>query len=386
MNVFFKPKCLTCFFKFDEYEIYCAGEEYEAGGKITMKYTSPSEEEAEIYLRLTGESLYQNDDFLYKENIPTYVRISEENIEKILKSEEHYAYNPLEEAPNLYTEMAKIKFFDIPSLKRFIENFGLPYGPNLFATDIYSVLHYELDLFMFYEMLDDYKKALDIFDAIKSNNQKKIKKYAEEFKKYVKEKSYEFISDSLKTIMDSKIHKLSMEEHEFNNYSDYVEFYFQILENEASEIKKMPGIAEKWRDIEKSSPETLAKHYLVELLNNSNKGNSTFTIIEDEIHPATTFDSLFDVAYYQLSRAVIGNVEMRNCENCGALFEVTHDSRRFCPPLPGHKISTCQNTYNQRMKRKRKKAKELAAKGYTEAQIAEKLKIRIEEIREWLHT
>jgi hypothetical protein len=383
MNVFLKPKCLTRFFKFDEYEIYCAGEKHEG----TIEYASSVEEEEEIYHRLTGESLFQNDDFLYKENIPAYVRISEENIEKILKSEEHYeAYDPLEETPNLYTEMAKIKFFDIPSLKRFIENFGLPYGLDLFATDKYSVLHYEVDLFEFYDMLDDYKKALDIFVSLKSNNQKKIKKYAEEFKEYIKEESYEFISDSLKTIMDSKIHKLSMEEHEFDNYSDYVEFYFQILENEASEIKKMPGIAEKWRNIENSSPEKLANHYLVELLNDLSKGNSTFTIINDKIHPATTFRSLFEVACYQLSRAVIGNVDMKPCENCGALFEVTHESRRFCPPLPGHKISTCQNTYNQRMKRKRKKARELAAKGYTETQIAEKLKTGTQEIKEWLHT
>lgn len=383
MNVFFKPKCLTRFFKFDEYEIYCAGEKHEG----TIEYASSVEEEEEIYHRLTGESMFQNDDFLYKENIPAYVLISEENIEKILKSEEHYeAYDPLEETPNLYTEMAKIKFFDIPSLKRFIENFGLPYGLDLFATDKYSVLHYELDLFMFYNMLNDYKKTLDIFEAIQSNDQKKIKKYAEEFKKYVKEKLHEFISDSVNTILDFKLRKLSVEEHEFDEHLDYVKFYSQIVENEASEIKKLPSIVEKWFDIEKSSPETLAKHYLVELLNTSNKGKSTFTIIDDEIHPATTFDSLFDVAYYQLSRAVIGNVEMRNCENCGALFEVTHDSRRFCPPLPGHKISTCQNTYNQRMKRKRKKARELAAKGYTETQIAEKLKTGTEEIKEWLHT
>jgi hypothetical protein len=392
MNVFFKPKCLTRFFKFDEYEIYCAGEEYESKGLITMKHTSPDKTDEEIYKRLTGESLLLDDGFLsYKENVPMYVRISEENIEKILKNEEYLirnTYDPLEEAPNLYTEIAKIKFFDIPSLRRFIENFGLPWGTDLFATDIYFVMHYEMDLFPFYKLLHIYKKTLDIFEAINSHNQEKIQKYAEEFKEYVERETKEYLYSVSSKIIDLGIDNFFEEMKKQNlEIEEITEKLDIFLENKIEGIKTNPAIFKKWRNISNESPRTIAKHYLVELLNNSNKGSSTFAIINnDEIHPATTFDNLFEVAYYQLSRAVIGNVEMRHCDNCGALFEVTHDSRRFCPPLPGHKISTCQNTYNQRVKRKRKKARELAAKGYTETQIAEKLKMRTEEIREWLHS
>lgn len=388
MNVFFKPKCLTRFFKFDEYEIYCAGEEYESKGSITMEHTAPNETDEEIYERLTGESLLLDDGFLsYKENVPMYVRISEENIEKIPKSAEYLmrnAYDPLEEAPNLYTEIAKIKFFDISSLRRFIENFGLPWGTNLFAADIYSVLHYEMDLFPFYDLLHNYKKALDIFDAIQSNNQEKMERYAKEFRDYVTNKFIEFDEHLAEITTELKLSKL-IESGAFVQTLNYDE----IFKKEFNEIMMVPGFLLNLVDscdIGNDPPETLAKHYLVELLNNAHKGNSTYAIINNQIHPATTFTNLLEVAYYQLSRAVIRNVEMRHCDNCGALFEVTHDSRRFCPPLPGHKISTCQNTYNQRMKRKRKKAKELAAKGYTETQIAEKLKMRAEEIREWLHS
>jgi hypothetical protein len=350
-----------------------------------MENTYPDETNKEIYERLTGKSL------LLKENVPMYVRVSEETIEKIPKSIEYFtrnAYNPLDEAPNLYTEIAKIKFFDIPSLKRFIENFGLPYGRDLFATNIYFVMNYEMDLFRFYELLHRYKKTLDIFEAISSHNQEKIEKYAEEFKEYAKNETKEYLYSLLNAAIGLKVDDFLREIKEQKiERAEIVKRLDMFFENKIEGITVNPIMFEKWHNISNESPRTIAKHYLVELLNNSNKGSSTFAIINnDEIHPATTFDNLFEVAYYQLSRAVIRNVEMRHCDNCGALFEVTHDSRRFCPPLPGHKISTCQNTYNQRMKRKRKKAKELAAKGYTETQIAEKLKMRAEEIREWLHS
>jgi hypothetical protein len=118
-----------------------------------------------------------------------------------------------------------------------------------------------------------------------------------------------------------------------------------------------------------------------ELLNR----NSTYAIIDCQTQPGMTFKDLFEVAYFQLSRAVIGNIKMSRCEHCGALFEVTHESRRFCPPLPKNKISSCQNAYNQRVKRKRKKAKELKAKGLFIEEIAKKLKISISEVQSYLN-
>lgn len=48
-------------------------------------------------------------------------------------------------------------------------------------------------------------------------------------------------------------------------------------------------------------------------------------------------------------------IEKGVCLECGKEFIKTHGHQKFCPPKPGRKISTCQNTYNQRKKRERKK-------------------------------
>ncbi|MBY0124490.1 hypothetical protein [Bacillus sp. S/N-304-OC-R1] len=391
MNMFLKPKCLTQFLKYPQYEIYCLDEEYESKGVLTHEKTTFEEGDDEIYEKITGESMLVEDDDLvyYKEGIPKFVRINENNIEKMLKSEEIYSYDPLEESPNLYTEIAKIEYFDIPSLTKFIENFGLPFGLDLFPTDIYSVFHYELDLFGFYNTLYEYKKTLNVFEALQTNNKTKINEYAEEFKKYVESEMNKGISGSVDTLMDFKIIKKLEHEEGLKNYSDFSKRYYEIFREEAFQIKQIPNVVKRWYEIEDAPPEFKARHYLVELMNNWDKGNSTYAIIDGQIHPGTTFNDLIEVAYYQLSCAVIGNIELRRCENCNSLFEVIHESRRFCPPLPGVKISTCQNTYNQRIKRKRKKdraiAEELYSDGYTLKQIADKLNRNIDEISGWLN-
>lgn len=50
-------------------------------------------------------------------------------------------------------------------------------------------------------------------------------------------------------------------------------------------------------------------------------------------------------------------IEYKTCEHCGKEFKVTHEKQRFCPTKPGRKRSTCENTYNQRIRRQRQKEK-----------------------------
>jgi hypothetical protein len=50
--------------------------------------------------------------------------------------------------------------------------------------------------------------------------------------------------------------------------------------------------------------------------------------------------------------------EKRICKNCGLEFYPRHRSQFFCPVEPGIKRSRCENTFNQRIKRQRRKERE----------------------------
>jgi hypothetical protein len=66
------------------------------------------------------------------------------------------------------------------------------------------------------------------------------------------------------------------------------------------------------------------------------------------------FVDLFEVAAYQLLLAVVGEADIRYCEYCKQPFQLRHDTRKFCPPYPGNKRSTCENTVSMKNKRKKK--------------------------------
>ncbi|RSL29685.1 hypothetical protein D7Z54_29835 [Salibacterium salarium] len=85
--------------------------------------------------------------------------------------------------------------------------------------------------------------------------------------------------------------------------------------------------------------------------------NSIFKFKFDIYHnngllPYTIFDNLFEVAYFYLTQAVFNGAEMRVCQYCENLFEVTHQSQRFCPPVPNRKRSSCEMAYNNNTKMK----------------------------------
>ncbi|WP_042375310.1 hypothetical protein [Neobacillus jeddahensis] len=393
MNILFNPNSLTSFFKVPQYEIFCLNEEYETNGVISTKKTEVTDEDSEIYEELLGygNSLLLEDedgDVYYKENLPKFLRINEKDVEKVgfnNENEFYSTYNPLEDAPNLYTELAKVEYFDIPSLKKFVDNFGLPQGNDLFSTDIYKVFNYEMDLFAFYKALSIFKKALGVFSALRLNDESKIKEYAEQFERYVGKEFNRGLNESTEKILAFKKDEIEKELENEVDIRKRLAHHHNHFRAVKDNIKNLPQIVTRWYEIGFDPPEVRSRHYLVELLNNWEKGNSTYAIIDGQIQPGMTFADLFEVAYFQLSRAVIGNIKMERCEHCGALFEVTHESRRFCPPLPRNKISTCQNSYNQKIKRKRKKTKELVANGLSIEEIAKKLKIDIKEAQAYLN-
>lgn len=99
-----------------------------------------------------------------------------------------------------------------------------------------------------------------------------------------------------------------------------------------------------------------------------------------EIIPTILSESMFDIAYFQMLKAISNRVKLRKCTFCGFYFEVSHDKERFCPPLPFHKRSSCEMAYSNRMR----KARKLYNEGKTFEEIDEQVDLPIEEIKEYI--
>lgn len=92
------------------------------------------------------------------------------------------------------------------------------------------------------------------------------------------------------------------------------------------------------------------------------------------------FYNLFDIAYFQMARALSENVKFQRCKYCGHLFEVNYKGMSFCPPLPFHSRSSCEMAYTNRIKRAWKLYKE----GKTLEEIDKKVSLPIEEIKDYI--
>ncbi|WP_230160495.1 DUF6076 domain-containing protein [Peribacillus simplex] len=78
-------------------------------------------------------------------------------------------------------------------------------------------------------------------------------------------------------------------------------------------------------------------------------------VLKGEFVPAISFPTLLDVAYFQLINSLYEGKSFNECLNCGLIFLAKHGHQKFCAPLPNRKRSTCENTFNQRQKRLRKR-------------------------------
>jgi len=231
------------------------------------------------------------------------------------------SYDPLVEGESIYTELAKLKPFEIPSkFQKFIKAFGLPMG---FSSE-YNTLrpqYSEKKLIAFH--------AMDVLEFYKELTYFRFLFYL-----------WQDLQEKEDSLLICKASFLFDQMYDKQKISDFASLF------------KMDA----------STPHQKAKHFLTSALDKQSKGVSTFEVINDKIKPAIRFDDLFQVAYFQLSQSIINDVPLVRCKNCGALFETSHRSRKFCPPFPGRKRSTCENTYNQRMKRLRQKQKQKGEK------------------------
>ncbi|WCL57029.1 hypothetical protein PNF30_16245 [Bacillus safensis] len=299
--------------------------------------------------------------FVKKEDIDFY----------ITGVKEYHSYNPLNDTPELFLEMNKIKPFNEKSLMKFIKNYGIPFHgqkPTSKSPLADSILFREnaskkfllgMDVIMFYIRLIVFQEALIMWNDIVKGNISKMKKIRDEFESEAKifEKYQTSLLEKSTPEDFSKIVLADLGlgyigggelEDVLRKYKDNPKMLLK-LHGKASELKTT------WSEFEDSSDlKATALAYLNLKLKSIQNGEITSAFFDGRIVPAIRFNNLLEVAAYQLKQAIFKDQKLEECLNCGALFEPRHASRKFCPPLPGRKRSTCENTYNQRLKRLRK--------------------------------
>ncbi|PGA16240.1 hypothetical protein COL65_20330 [Priestia aryabhattai] len=208
----------------------------------------------------------------------------------------------LQEASSLYTELAKLEVFDFNSLLRFSKHFGMPSG-------LMDDIGFDIEL--------DGNCLFFPFTSISVLN-KKIAIYKQDFEWF----------KVIQTKNATKIRSMIPE-------SDL------ILINNVDENEAVVNYA---------------KHHLTLLLGRLDAFNVSMHVEfqNGSFVPGVWFSDLFNFAYFQIAKALSNNVEVRECDNCGYIFEVTHKRQRFCPPLPHRKRSSCEMAYNNRLKREKK--------------------------------
>lgn len=207
----------------------------------------------------------------------------------------------LQDAHSLYTEIAKLEVFDLESLLRFSKHFGLPSGI--------------MDDTGFEFVLDGYCIFFP-FSSISVLN-KKIAIYKQDFE------------------------------------------WFKLIQTK--NIPKIRSLLSNSNLIDDEELIELAKNRLAQLLSRLDAFHlSTHLDYQSgSFIPGAWFSDLFNFAYFQLAKALSNNVEVRECEYCGHIFEVKHKRQRYCPALPNRKRSSCEMAYNNQLKKEKKQKGEI---------------------------
>lgn len=235
-------------------------------------------------------------------------------------------YN-LQDAISLYTELAKVEPFNFKDIVRFSKVYGLPYGINdnkgSGGIIVYS---------------DKLKVIGDNY--IQLNSELVL---------------YRYIFDLFQSVVTQDLDNLrKMQKEKFDERLKRVEEYKKNVEKNGTnhliwdEIDKVISMDQK--DYDDSLVLISGKRDLEAFLKQRGGVNIDLGMDEQQgvFHPTAYFSNLFKYSYFQIMQALVNNVELRKCEYCGHVFEVTYEGRRFCPPLPFRKRSSCEMAYNNR--------------------------------------
>lgn len=357
MNPIHYKYSLTNFVVFDDYE--------------TERFTDVnSDDHSQVILNTLNYSM--------KKKISTLdgqlkqVFVSKKSIQQyLIEGKGTRVYNPLFDTPELYLELNKVELFNEKLLMKFIKEYGIPYHEHSSSFGIYQSNLFKqnsneaalriMDTMFFYEKLIQFKKAVTLWNDIKQNNEVSLKRVKEDFSFYAN--------------FNEKQKKQFIEELSLEQYLNYIcadlgiveakerEMVTEIFKNSPDQIWKLQQKASietaTWNKVKDLSDKDIAMAYLNLELGKLKSGKSSNTYINGKIVPAVAFKNLLEVAAFQLKQAIFNDTKLEFCLNCGALFEPRHAHQRYCSPLPNRQRSTCENTYNQRLKRKIRKEKEL---------------------------
>jgi hypothetical protein len=282
------------------------------------------------------------------------------------KKNSTFIYDPLNDAKDLYLQLNKIDLTNEKSLIKFVSEYGLPLNEyytdtgEIFYSDLFLQNEREkfcvgLEISRFYEKLAEFKYLVKMWDNIRNEYKEKLKVIRDDFARTINYYELNGQQPSAK----EKINSL------FLNVWIYNEQFYEKLKQEyledKSKLKEIDAFPSNilcfWNEVQNLSPIDFCKSYLSLKLNNVSSGHPSTKFAQGKIVPAIRFNNLLEVAYYQFKQAIFMDMAFDNCLNCDALFEPVHGHQKFCSPLPNRKRSTCENTYNQRMKRKRLKEK-----------------------------
>lgn len=291
--------------------------------------------------------------------------------EYLIENKGAHTYNPLSDTPELYLELNKVELFDNKQLKKFISDYGIPYNEhmvnsgegvyksNLFKENGSETALRAMDIMMFYEKLIKFKSAVTLWNDIKQNNIDHLRKIKDKFSYYAtfnQENKTEFVKEfSSEEYLDWVTVDLGFFEDEERKI--ITDIFINNLEKISRLQEKASAQTSTWNKVKNCSDKEIALAYLNLELNKLRSGYLTTTYINDTIAPAVRFENLLEVAAFQLKKAIFTDTKLELCLNCEALFEPKHALQKFCSPLPGRKRSTCENTFNQRIKRQRRKEK-----------------------------
>ncbi|QEL82649.1 hypothetical protein DN407_29585 (plasmid) [Bacillus sp. JAS24-2] len=260
-------------------------------------------------------------------------------------------FNPISDEQVIYAEIAKIDVDDKKSILKFVNEFGIPTTSNgsHLITDKNHILNLALNFTELYLGINLIQSRTKTWGFLKQENGFFEAIYEQDWyhQKVLEsaniEKNNYTINKLIELLLSEDLYDIEDKIESITNTDTYK---FRNSNNTFSNI----------------STEEKVKEVYVNKINRWSKGYDNFSIVNGQIKKELLFNDLFDVANYQLSEAILQNKELKHCENCGHLFEPAHGSQKFCSPLPGRKRSTCENTYNQRLKRQRKKEQEQAKK------------------------
>lgn len=282
------------------------------------------------------EMVYENKDLKW---------ISNEDHSYRAKIKNNSIYNPLEDAKELYTELNKIDIDNTKSIMKFVKNYGLPFGETIEAGNPDIKAFHTMNIEEFSQKLAKYKEIFGYWKVAQNKNPEEMEQLKKEFGN---EALAGLLANSLGFEIDEVDHK------EFGKKDSTV---------------MTPEYA-RWLEIKDRKPVD-AIYQLISIMINeqyTKKEQTSYVdvpckrkgkiVYEKKMAPAIYLNNLFEGAYSQLTQSIYKEMKIGLCKHCEFPFEITHERQIFCPPMLGRKGSTCENTFNKRIKRDRKKEKQ----------------------------